>query len=166
MKIQQAKFILFMMAMSLAVCACSTLTSAERAEREAKTAQAVEKALAERHYRVEVSMVNPRRGRAVNVSSDFSLEVKGDTLVSYLPYFGWAYNVPYGGGKGLNFTAPISEYHTAKGRNGATLITMKAANEEDFYSFRLEVFSNGSTFINLTARERESISYSGQMEVE
>ena len=58
MKIQ-AKLILFMMAMSLAVCGCSTLTSAERAARDAKTAQAVEKALAERRYRVEISMMNP-----------------------------------------------------------------------------------------------------------
>lgn len=151
---------------AIAITACSSLTSAERAERDAKTAQAVEKALAERHYKVEVSMMNPRRGRSVNVSPDFSLEVKGDTLVSYLPYFGRVYNVPYGGGKGLNFTAPISEYHTAKGRNGATLITMKTINEEDAYSFRLEIFSDGSTSIDLTARERESVNYSGLMEVE
>ncbi len=154
------------MIISLAVCGCSTLTSAERAEREAKTAQAVEKALAERHYKVEISMMNPRRGRAVNVSPDFSLEVKGDTLVSYLPYFGRAYNVPYGGGKGLNFTAPISDYHSAKGRKGATLITIKAVNEEDVYSFRLEIFTNGSTSIDLTAREREPINYSGQMDIQ
>lgn len=154
------------MVISFVVCACSTLTNAERAERDAKKAQAVEKALAERHYKVEINMMNPRRGRAVNVSPDFSLEVKGDTLVSYLPYFGRAFSVPYGGGKGLNFTAPISEYHSAKGRKGATLITMKAVNEEDVYSFRLEIFNNGSTSIDLTARERESISYSGQIEFE
>ena len=151
---------------TIALAACSSLTSAEKAERDEKTAQAVEKVLAERRYKVEISMMNPRRGGTVNVSPDFSLEVKGDTLVSYLPYFGRAYSVPYGGGKGLNFTAPISEYYSAKGRKGATLITMKAANEEDVYSFRLEIFTNGSTSIDLTARERESISYSGQMEVE
>ena len=151
---------------AVAVAACSSLTSAERAERDARTAQAVEKALTKRHYRVEISMMNPRRGRAVHVSPDFSLEVKGDTLVSYLPYFGRAYSVPYGGGKGLNFTAPIREYHTSKGRNGATLVRMKAINEEDVYSFRLEIFPNGSTSIDLTARERESINYNGQMEVE
>lgn len=158
--------ILFFMTLSLAVCGCSTLTSAERAERDAKTALAVEKALAERHYKVAISMMNPRRGKAVHVSPDFSLEVKGDTLVSYLPYFGRAYSVPYGGGKGLNFTAPISEYHAAKGRHGTTLVTLKAINEEDTYSFRLEVFDNGSTTIDLSAQQREPISYSGQMELE
>lgn len=147
----------------VALAACSSLTPLERAERDAKTAQAVETALAERHYKVEILMMNPRRGAAVNVSPDFLLEVRGDTLVSYLPYFGRAYSLPYGGGKGLNFTAPISEYRTTKERNGATLITMKVINEEDVYLFRLEIFSNGSTTIDLRPRERESISYSGQM---
>ena len=151
---------------TIAFAACSSLTSAEKAERDAKKAQAVEKALAERRYKVEISMMNPRRGGSVNVSPDFSLEVKGDTLVSYLPYFGRTYSVPYGGGKGLNFTAPISEYHTTEGRNGAKLIMMKAVNEEDVYSFRLEIFTNGNTTIDLTARERESISYDGHLEVE
>ena len=156
---------LFIFSLLLTIAACSTLTSAERAERDAKRTQAVEKALTERRYKVTVDMVYPRRGQAVNVSSDFSLEVKGDTLVSYLPYFGRAYNVPYaGGGKGLNFTAPIAEYHSTKGRNGATQISIKVINEEDNYTFHLEVFDNGSTSIDLLARERESINYSGTLE--
>ena len=49
---------------SLAVCACSTLTSAQRAERDAKTAQAVEKALTERQYTVDIQMMYPRCGKA------------------------------------------------------------------------------------------------------
>ena len=151
--------------LALLMVACSTLTPAEKAERQAKMALAVEKALAERHYKVEIVMMYPNNGRAVNVSSDFSLEVKGDTLVSYLPYFGRAYNVPYGGGKGLNFTAPIAEYHAEKGRKGETRVTIKTKNEEDVYTFFLEIFDNCNTSIDVTARERESIRYSGEMEL-
>jgi len=154
------------MIVSLAVCACSTLTSAERAERDAKTAQAVKKALTERQFTVDIQMMYPRRGKAVNVTSDYSLQVKGDTLVSYLPYFGRAYNVPYGGGKGLNFTAPIKEYQAVKGSKGNTQVLIRVDSEEDILTYTLDIFSNGSTSIDVTARNRESISYSGQMEVE
>lgn len=83
--------------------ACSTLTPAERAERAARKAALVEKALADRHYTIDVQMMYPQQGPARNVSGDYSLEVRGDTLISSLPYFGRAYLVPYGGGKGLNF---------------------------------------------------------------
>ena len=72
--------------MAIVMIGCSSLTSAEKAERRERMAQAVEKALSERHYKVEISTMNPRRGKTINVSPDFSLEVKGDTLVSYLPY--------------------------------------------------------------------------------
>lgn len=145
--------------------ACGSLTPAEKAERQTKVALAVEKALSERHYKVGIIMMFPNRGQAVNVSPDFSLEVKGDTLISYLPYFGRAYNVPYGGGKGLNFTAPITEYSSEKGRKGATMVRITVKNEEDFYTYLLEIYDNGSTTVNLRARERESIRYSGEMEL-
>lgn len=152
--------------MAIVMIGCSSLTSAEKAERRERMAQAVEKALSERHYKVEISTMNPRRGKTINVSPDFSLEVKGDTLVSYLPYFGRAYNVPYGGGKGLNFTAPIADYQEAEGRNGVHLVAIKVSNEEDTYLFRLEIFGNGNASIDLTAHERESISYTGNMDIE
>jgi len=148
----------------LLLVACSSLTPAEKAERQAKLAMAVEKALAERHYKVGIAMMYPNRGKTVNISPDFSLEVKGDTLVSYLPYFGRAYNIPYGGGKGLNFTAPIAEYHSEKGRKGATLVKIKVKNEEDVYTFLLEIYDNGSTTIDMMSHERESIRYSGEIE--
>lgn len=149
----------------LVLVACSSLTPAEKAERQAKRAQAVEQALAARHYRVSVNMMYPRNGKAKSVSSDYGLEVKGDTLVSYLPYFGRAYNVPYGGGKGLNFTETLTEYHSQKLSNGATQVLIKVKNEEDVYNFTLEIFDNGSTSIDLNSRERESINYSGNMEL-
>lgn len=155
---------IIVMMMALLMVACSTLTPAEKAERQAKMAQAVEKALAERHYKVGVSMMFPSRGKAMNVSPDYSLEVKGDTLISYLPYYGRAYNVPYGGGNGLNFTAPIAEYRTEKGRKGATLVTIKVSNDEDIYTYLLEIYDTGSTTIDVTSRERESIRYSGEMQ--
>lgn len=157
------KYLMVLLAMMLV--ACSSLTPAEKAERRAKRAQAVEQALAARHYRVSVNMMYPRNGKAKTVSSDYGLEVKGDTLVSYLPYFGRAYNVPYGGGKGLNFTETFTEYHSKKLSNGATQVLIKVKNEEDVYEFILEIFDNGSTSIDMNSRERESINYSGNIEL-
>ena len=148
---------------AIALAGCSSLTSAEKAERKAKTAQAVEKALAERHYKVEISMMNPRRGTAVNVSPDFSLEVKGDTLVSYLPYFGRAYYVPYGGGKGLNFTAPIKTYEDKGFSKGKRTISLQVNNGGEVIDYCLDVSDEGYANIDVNPRKRDGISFSGQM---
>ena len=156
------KYLLGLMAVAV-LMACNTMTSAERAEQRMKVAQQIEQMLAEKHYTVDVKMMYPRGGRAENVTSNYSLEIKGDTLVSYLPYFGRAYNVPYGGGKGLNFSAPVSSYEMKKEKNGKTYIMMRADNGEDVIDYQLEIFDNGQTTIDVTAREREPISYSGEI---
>ena len=149
----------------LSVTACTTLSSVERTERDAKVAQAVENILSERSYTVNISMMYPRRGNSVNVTPDFSLQVDGDTLVSYLPYYGRAYSVPYGGGKGLNFSAPIQDYRVTKGHKGNTLITIVVNNGEDILKYTLEVYANGSSTINVFSRDRDPISYSGYLQL-
>ena len=155
-------WIALMASVMLAACA----TPAERAEREARVAVAVEQGLETQHYKVKVQMMYPRRGKAVNLTSDYALEVRGDTVVSYLPFFGRAYSVPYGGGKGFDFTGTISHYEMQKDKKGRTKILFKTDSGEDFITYRLEIFTNGRTFIDVQSQSREAISYSGEIAVE
>jgi len=140
-------------------------TSAKRAAEAAEHAQKVMTALADRHYKINISHMHPLRGGSRSVSYSFSVEVKGDTLVSYLPYYGRVYWVPYGGGKGLNFTETISTYEEWEKKNGLRHVEIGLKNEEDTYLYTIEVFGNGSATIDVMARQRDQISYSGEMEV-
>ena len=152
-------------------CVCSVwflmescATSEERAAQAAEKAQQVSAALAQRHFKIGIDRMYPMRGTPRSVSFGFSVEVKGDTLVSYLPYFGRAYHVPYGGGKGLNFSERISSYNEWQLKKGQRHIEIGLANDEDTYLYTIEVFTNGSATSDVLARERERISYSGVME--
>ncbi len=136
---------------------CASMTPAERAAK----AQQVRTALDNRHYKVDVQMMFPRRGPSKNVTSDWSLEVKGDTLVSYLPYIGRAFNIPPGGGVGLNFTTTITNYQERMKKEGLRQIVIGATNDEDSYTYTLEVFDNGNVTIDVQPRERESIGFGG-----
>lgn len=151
------------MTVVLALMGCSTLTPAEKEAQRKATAQAVEKAMADRHYTIDVQMMYPQRGPAKNVSGDYSLEVRGDTLVSYLPYIGRAYQVPYGGGKGLNFVAVMERYSVTKDAKGQTIVTFGVTNEEDTYEYQLGIFDNGSATIDVRSKQRDPISFSGVM---
>ena len=148
----------------IALAACSTLTQAEKEQRKMAQKQAVEKALADRHYTIDVLMMYPQKGPGRQVNGDYSLEVKGDTLVSYLPYFGRAYQVPYGGGKGLNFSAVMDYYSATTDAKGKTIVVIGVTNDEDTYEYTLSIFDNGSTTIDVSAQQREHISYSGRMD--
>ena len=142
--------------------ACSTMTKAEREAKEAEQARMVKEALDKRHYKIDINM----RFGSKNVTSNWSLEVKGDTLVSYLPYIGVAYEASFGSNSGLNFTAPISNYEDDGFKKGKRMIRLKVKNEDDLLDYQLEVMDNGNTSIDVMSRKREGISYSGQMDLE
>jgi len=159
------KSIFSFFALFILVFTVSCATSEEKALQRAEQARLVEQALNERIYKIGVDRMYPMRGSSRNVTFGYSLEVRNDTLISYLPYFGRAYNVPYGGGKGLNFSAPISNYQEYMRKNGLRHIEIGVANDEDTYLYTIEVFDNGSSSIDVRARQRERISYSGNMEL-
>ncbi|MBR3541686.1 MAG: DUF4251 domain-containing protein [Bacteroidales bacterium] len=139
-------------------------SSEEKAAQMAEQAALVTRALNNREYKIAVDRMYPMRGSSRSVSFGYSVEVRNDSLISYLPYFGRAYNLPYGGGKGLNFSAPIGNYQEYMMRNGRRHIEIGVTNEEDTYLYTIEVFDNGNSSVEVRARQRERISYSGNVE--
>ena len=138
-------------------------TSEEKAAQMAELSANVTNALNNRDYKIAIDRMYPMRGSSRHVSFGYSVEVRNDTLISYLPYFGRAYNVPYGGGKGLNFSAPIGSYQEFMKKNGQRYIEIGVTNDEDTYFYTIEVFDNGSSSVDVRARQRERISYSGNV---
>ena len=157
------------LALLAAALTCAAPASAQKKDKEAekaRTEQAVRKALEARAYTVSFDYMNPMKGRGRTLTSNYSIEVRNDSLFSYLPYAGEAYNVPYGGGKALNFNAPIAEYSQEAGKKGRTEITLDVRNEEDHYTYRLTVFPDGNATLYVQPTHRQSISFSGEMETE
>ena len=161
------KKLLFSILLGSSACAMLSgcASAEERAARAAEQAAKVTKALEARDYKIAVNRMYPMKGSSRSVSYGYSVEVRNDSLISYLPYFGGAYNVPYGGGKGLNFSERIGSYRESLKNNGERQIEINVTNEEDTYIYLIKVFSNGNSSIDVTSRQRDHISYSGELEV-
>lgn len=161
------KKLLFSILLGSSACAMLSgcASAEERAARAAEQAAKVTKALEARDYKIAVNRMYPMKGSSRSVSYGYSVEVRNDSLISYLPYFGGAYNVPYGGGKGLNFSERIGSYRESQKNNGERQIEINVTNEEDTYIYLIKVFCNGNSSIDVTSRQRDHISYSGELEV-
>ena len=138
-------------------------TAEERAARAAEQAAKVRTALTERNYKISIDHMYPMKGGSKSVSFGYTVEVRNDSLFSYLPYIGRAYQIPYGGGKGLNFSERIGSYQETQRKNGLQHIEIGVKNDEDTYLYTIEVWDNGKSQINVQARQRERISYSGDI---
>ncbi|WP_028898061.1 DUF4251 domain-containing protein [Prevotella sp. HUN102] len=126
--------------------------------------KAVQGHLAERRYRIFVNRVYPIRGPSHDLRDDWGMEVSGDSVGLFLPYFGRVYQVPYGRGLGLNIITKLQSYEEEPIKNGIRII-MKARSEIESYHIVLEVFNDATVYLNVMPSGKEGISYSGVMEL-
>ena len=158
------KFYLMMTVLvTILLQACGTTNGLTKAEQQAAVARQVQENLEARHFTIAVDWMKPLGGMPRHVSSNYELKVNGDEIDSYLPYVGEAYRLPYGGGKGLNFKGTIDNYTISYPTSNRALIEFSVTNDEDTYYFRIDVFNNGKSIIDIIARDRDAISFDGEM---
>jgi len=150
---------------ALTLLAMGCATSQQRAEQKIATQKAVTEALTNRHLRINVRSMNPFRYASRTVSYGFFLEIKGDTLESYLPYMGQAYQAAAFSSEGLNFEAPIVSYRETRAKKNMTSIELDVKTREDNYHYTLEIHDTGTAYIRVRCQNRDSISFDGDCEV-
>ena len=153
-------FVVALLAALFSLSACGV--SAQTPEEKAADARTIRKMLDKRSYQIDVNYMIPQRGEAQSVSS-FSLTVDGSSIDSQLPYAGQAWSLPYGGGKGLNFKGEIDSYEDKGSLKDGRTIVLGVKNDEDSYVYTLTVYDNGTVYINVSCRNRDSISYNGNI---
>lgn len=121
--------------------------------------------LQERRFVFIPHSVLPTGGRNRQLTSDFSLLVSGDTIQSYLPYFGRAFTAPISPGQGgMNFTITNYEYNMVSGKNGRQEITIKPREGTDVRQMTLQVYPDGNASLQALSNNRQAISYNGHVE--
>ena len=153
---------IFMLLLALLV-GIPTLSAQSKKEKKEQKKEAVKKLIESENYKIDVNTAMPMRGHSIPLTSSYSLEIRNDSVISYLPYYGRAYSIPYGGGDGLNFKAVLKEYSMKMDKKGNAVIEFIARNPEDRYEYRVKVFPNGSASIDVNMQNRQSISFQGEL---
>lgn len=142
---------------SLTACHTGSRLTEEEIARQVRTS------IEERHFTIAVDWMRPYGGMPQHVNSNYELKINDDELDSYLPYVGEAYHVPYGGGKGLNFKAQIRNYSATFTGNNGYIVECDVPNDEDVFYYRINIFNSGKAIIDVWARDRNPISFQGEM---
>ena len=101
------RLVLFLFVAALLVGCATTYYDSEgnpvsKEKMEQLRTAAVKAHLGEQRYRIFVDRMYPMRGPAVYLQDDWGMEVSGDSVGLFLPYFGRVYQIPYGRGGGLS----------------------------------------------------------------
>jgi len=93
----------------------------------------------------------------------YDLVLKGDTAVSYLPFFGRAYaGVPYNDNDGIKFTSTNFSYSYKSTRKGWK-ITIRPKDVYGIQSIYLDVLTDGSASLQVNSSNRDGISFIGEI---
>ena len=153
--------VLLLVAAAILTAGCGALK--QTPEEKERIARTVDQRLNDRQFRIEIDYMNPRRGSGKAVTSSYSIRVDGTEIDSHLPYFGVAYDVPYGGGKVLTFKDEIDQYADGGWEKNCRKIVFSTNNDEDIIVYYITVYDNGRAYVDVRPRTREDISYRGYL---
>ena len=122
-------------------------------------------AIATKRWHIDITSMNTLRYGSRAVTSDFYLELRGDTLRSYLPYLGAAHMPTMPPSIGLNFEEPVLTYKESKPKK-FTQIDIDVRTREDSYHYVIEMYDNGQAYIRVRSMNRDPISFDGTLEIE
>ena len=151
-------------ALLLTSCAATRQTSEQKATEQAAIAQAVREQVPAASFKIIATEMIPLRAPSKTLTDQYFVKVSDNCLESALPYFGRATNIPYGGGNALDFKTDITSYDWKEVKPGVYDIKVVASNSEDTYEYNIRLYDNGSATININCRNRESITFLGQLE--
>ncbi len=151
-------------ALLLTGCAATRQTSEQKATEQAAIAQAVREQVPAASFKIIATEMIPLRAPSKTLTDPYFVKVSDNCLESALPYFGRATNIPYGGGNALDFKTDITSYDWKEVKPGVYDIKVVASNSEDTYEYNIRLYDNGSATININCRNRESITFLGQLE--
>jgi hypothetical protein len=105
--------------------------------------------------------VMPSHGGYRTLTSDYELTVAGDSIISYLPYFGQAYSITDPNSNPLQFTSINNKISVTPSKKGNYNVTINFINGGDVRQLNLSVTSSGNSTLNAIFNNRQPISFNG-----
>jgi hypothetical protein len=91
--------------------------------------------------------------------------VKKDTISSFLPFFGRAFQAPMDPSKGaIQFTSTNFSYNVNPKNNDQWEVTIRPNDYPDVQQLFFNIFDNGTATLNVVSTHRDPISFSGHIE--
>ena len=124
----------------------------------------IKDAVESKSYIFRATMVFPQGMNSRTLTPGYDLIISGDTVTSYLPYFGRAYTAPVGKNDGgLKFTL-VKPAYTMENDGKKYVIKIVPENKADVQELDLTVFENGRASLIVLSTNRQTISFDGHIE--
>lgn len=112
--------------------------------------------------RVLNSFPNSSASQMLNLDAGYTLEIKKDSIIAQLPYFGRMYNPSFNNEKNsYRFTSADFTIDEKMDKKGSSIFTIMPKDQQNVRKIVLEVYKNGRAYLSIDSNDRQLISYDG-----
>jgi len=134
-----------------------------KAERDLQKQKEIEALIDSKKFDFEAQKANPLGGRLIILDyNTYFLKFDTEKTTCDLPFFGRAFNVPYGGDGGIKFEGIPENIKVEKKKKSYT-VTATVKGKDDVYTLMFSIFSDGGATLSVNSNNRASISYTGEV---
>lgn len=153
-------FILISLILSIAFVQCSSSKKIENLDR-----ADVKNMIDSSRFIFIAERMNPLRGRTRYLTSSYDVTVRKDTVASFLPFFGRAYQAPMDPSKGgIQFTSTRFSYDVQQKKDNEWDVMIVPKDYPDVQQLHFNIFENGTATLNVVSTNRDAISFYGHLE--
>ncbi len=141
---------------------CLACLESVHAQDQSKTTN-IRSAVNSQHFTFTAQTAMPLARPARQLTSEYAVQVKDDSLISDLPYFGAAYlSAPLNSTESpLHFTSTVFSYDLTEKKKGGWLVTIKPQNSKGVSEMDFTIFDNGNASLVVSSANRDVISFNG-----
>lgn len=144
----------------------NVVAQASHKDKKAEKLARIKKNIEDKRFTFVADYVLPLRSGARQLTSEYDLRIRPDSVISFLPYFGQAYfDVPYNPAEGgIKFTSTKFDYKVTDRKRGGWEITIKPRDAKYTESMVLNISADGYASLSVTSTNRDFISFNGHLE--
>lgn len=125
--------------------------------------EAMDNKIESRDYTFEAKMAQPMNGRTIHLTSLYTLEVKPDSIIAHLPYFGRAYSAPSSTEIGIKFVSTNFDYEVTEKKKGVQSVSIKIKDHSNGYNLSMLIGELGKTTVYVSQTNKQSITFVGDI---
>jgi len=135
-----------------------------KAEQKAQKIQLIKTIIDNKTFVFKAYSVIPSNEKVKTLIADFGIEVRNDSIFSYMPYYGNTYSRDYSSFKDspMGFAQPMDSYKRVKNKSGYD-VNVKVTNENDILELVFHISKMGDATVVASSLNRQSISYLGEI---
>jgi hypothetical protein len=134
-------------------------------EKQIAKENAIKEMVNSQRYVFQAQSATTMKGRVRQLSPDYDLIIKKDSIESYLPYFGVAYTATIGSTEGgIKFKTSDFDYSMEEAKKGGWNVTIKPKKIQDVTVMTISISKSGYATLQVNSNTRQMISFYGYIE--